>query len=129
MSYLSASDITDAVVSPFAATDATYFATVLTLADAALVDMAEGHGLSSTAIVTPLHTTVKDWLVAWFCTRVCMDKLQVANIDATAQDKYTLKYQLYSGIRDRLKHEITAQMLTKTVQYAQDRVTSVRRYS
>jgi hypothetical protein len=117
------------VVTPFATTHATYYAAVLVLADAALVDMAEGHGLSSSEIVTPLHTTVKDWLVAWFCARVCMDNLQFANIDATGQDKYTIKYQLYKSIGDRLKHEITAQMLTKTVQYAQDRVTSVRRYS
>lgn len=128
MSYLSASDITDSVVTPFAESHATYYANILTLADAALVDLAEGLGLTSTEIATPLHTTVKDWLVAWFCARVCMDKLQFANIDATAQDKYTVKYQLYTGIRDRLKHEITYQMLTKTVQYAQDRITSVRRY-
>jgi hypothetical protein len=116
MSYLSPSDITDAVVKQHTLT------AYLTEADAELLDMAESLGvMSSTSIVAPLHNTVKQFLTAYVCMRVCEDNVGVNNLPIPAEDKYEVKRSIYEKKYQALRSRISSPMLTGTVDEARDR--------
>ena len=116
MAHIAASDITDDVVARFDLTE------YLALAETELADLAEQRGVGSGDISDPLHYKVKQWLVAWVCMRVCLDKIGVNNTDVPAEiEKYTVKYKLYLKREASLRTEISISMLVDQVDEMRDR--------
>jgi hypothetical protein len=122
MAYLATADITDQSIGEFA-DQTTYWSAILAEADNALNDLSEALGLDSAYIATPLHTYVKQWLVAWFCERVALDHINTNNLEAS-DDKYLVKWRLYSGIRKDREGRITIAMLQKNVSNQSQRIQS-----
>jgi hypothetical protein len=123
VAYLSDSDIRDRAIVRFKDSDTTYWAALKTKADAAIVDLAEAIGVSSEFIKTPLHNTIMDYGIAYFCKMACMDH---ANINATegTEDKWRVKLEIYASEEARLRQRITSEMFVGTVSDRGDRTVS-----
>lgn len=115
MSYLSDSDITDKVIIPFKDKDSAYWEAIMARTDAQAVDIAQQMGVREEDIATPIHNSFKDLLRSYFCMQICLDATEVANLDQGIEDKYMSKYKIHSYNYERLKKNLTKEMIVGSV--------------
>lgn len=117
MPNISAGDISDKVLAQHTLT------AYLTEADNELYDLAEQLGVidSASIEIAPLHFKVKRYLIAYVCMRVCEDNQGLNNNDIPEMDKYAVKYKQYKGTCDRLRPQISREMILGTVDEQRDR--------
>lgn len=117
MANLTTADITDKVIAQHTLT------AYLTEADSELADIAESYGItdSDDIEVAPMHFKVKRYMVAYVCMRVCEDNIGLNNVAIPDLDKYMVKYKQYKAACDRLRVQISEEMLLGTVDEARDR--------
>lgn len=117
MAYITSADISDKVVEQHTLTD------YLTEADNEMIDIAEQNGVTSIASIEddPLHFKIKRYLIAYVCMRVCEDNQGLNNNDIPEMDKYAVKYKQYKTTCDRLRPQISREMITGDIDEARDR--------
>lgn len=113
MAYIATTDITDSVISAFNSDTRT--TTWLAEVDGEIDGLAESLDVDEDDIyTTTLHPMVKQLCKALYGKFVCRDNMGVNNLDTTENDKYMVKYQMYSDEVQRLRGLVTAEMLTDT---------------
>lgn len=113
MAYILTSDITDDVVKHFASVFDTYH----TLADNKLKDVGMSLGVDYTLFKLDNSGCIESWyvkqfLVSWFCMRICLDKMGMNNVSISEMEKYAVKYNFYLKEADKMEAQINKQMLT-----------------
>lgn len=123
MAYIANSDITDVLANQFSSSFSVYHA----LVDNQLLDLAERLDVDTTDIDTDDDGYISSWaikqyLVAWFCMRLFLDKMGLNNIDLAESEKYAVKYELYRKMATTMEVKITREMLMGNVETIRDRV-------
>lgn len=114
--YISRTDITDNIASDF---DLTAYITESTNE---INDLAQRNGVSVDDIETdPLHYKVKRYAVCFALMRLCQDKMGTNNVDISALEKYTIKYDMYMKELKLLREQITYEVLTGEIDELRDR--------
>ena len=96
MAYISDSDITDKLANQFSASFSTYHS----LTDNQLLDIAEQIGVRDSDDISVDGSGyisswfIKQYLVAWFCMRLFLDKMGINNVTLSEDEKYAVKYDL-----------------------------------
>jgi len=91
-------------------------------ADGEIEDLAQKLGVSTTDIETnPIHYKVKRYGVVYVLMRLCQDKIGTNNPDVPEIEKYMVLYGVYMKEYERLKSEISVEMLTGNVNEIRDR--------
>jgi len=124
--YIKDSDITDMLARQFL----TSFPTYHTLTDAQMLNIAEQRGIFDVSLINVdeggyvLSSTVKQYLVYWFCMKLFLDKMGVNELALSDMEKYAVKYNLYSELVDKEERKITRYMIEGTVYNIPDQVQS-----
>lgn len=127
MPYIQDSDVTDKVVNVFDLTDC------IVESDLAVNDIAARRGVldaddisvDGSGYVTSYK--LKRYAIVFVCMRVCQDKMGLNNNDLPVEiEKYAVKYKMYKEELDGIDGQITAEMITGTVDEIADRATSHR---
>jgi hypothetical protein len=91
-------------------------------ADGEINDLAQRNGIFSSDIQTnPLHYKVKRYGVVYILMRLCQDKLGTNNTDIPDIEKYMVLYGIYLKELEKLKSEISVEMMTGEVDEQRDR--------
>lgn len=123
MAYILDIDVTDVLANQFHNDFSKYHA----LTDEQLVNLGEQLGVQDTSLFALdtngciKSTTIKRYLVYWFCAQLFLDKMGLNNVSLAETEKYAVKYSLYSKLVDKTEDNITKQMLTGTVYNIADR--------
>lgn len=89
--------------------------------DGEIVDLAQKHGVEPEDIYTPLHYKIKRYGVVYILMRICQDKICTNNVDVPEMEKYMVLYGVYMKEYERLKSEISEEMITGNVNEKRDR--------
>lgn len=123
MAYIADADITDLLANQFS----TDFPTYHSLSDNKLIDLGVQLGVMETAdfavdgsgYISSWY--IKQYIVAWFCMRLFLDKMGLNNISLPEMEKYNVKYTFYKKEVSEKESRITRQMLTGDVENISDR--------
>lgn len=112
MAYISDIDITDEVVKQFL----TQFSTYHSLVDNKLIDVGLSLGVDAGDFNLDDNGYISNWyikqyLVCWFCMRLCLDKMGMNNVSISEMEKYAVKYNFYLKEADKMERQITKSML------------------
>jgi len=71
--------------------------------------------------INPLHYKIKRYAVSFCIMRLCQDKIGTNNVDIAELDKYMIQYNLYKKEYEKLRTEITIEMVTGNINEIRDR--------
>lgn len=109
-------DIKDTIVDGFDIED------YLAKTDSEIIDLAESLGVAEDDIENdPLPYKVKEYAVAFCIAELCQDKAGTNNVETPLFEKYMVKHSMYTKKLNRLRSQISYEMLTGTVDELRDR--------
>lgn len=108
--YIADADITDKVVLGFLTVDDDRLETWCEEVDSEIRNMAEAAGVDKDDIDDPPHNMIVKYAVACFCLYVCRDNIGSNNVDTMQDEKYRVKYDIYNGICNSLKGQLSKGM-------------------
>jgi len=117
--YFTADDIKDNVLGEFVTADDNEY---LLEGDLEVIDQAERLGIRNTdQIEAPLHYKFKRYGIAFICRRIAQDKMGTNNVELAEIEKYSVKYEVYSREEDRLRQQLSYEMITGNITQIRDR--------
>ena len=121
MLYIAIADVTDKVINAFNLESPVDY---IALADEEMLSLAEEKGVDVDNIAATPHKVVRDYLIAFLCARVALDKFGVNDVQNPENEKYFVKYKWYDKRAGQLRQRITQEMVADEVDLMRDRVTN-----
>lgn len=112
--YIATTDIADSVAKAFVAANDSRLETWLTNVDNEMKRLAFQNELTEDDILDPINPIIKEYLVACFCLNVFRDNIGSNNITTPLDEKYRIKYDLYTAECERLRPMCTRELIATT---------------
>jgi hypothetical protein len=114
--FLTVADITDSIAMDFVAVNDSRLQNWLDDVDGELLALAQELDVPLTSITMPLHKKVLEFCQSYFCLVVFQDAFGRNDIAQTNQETIKLKLDWYVNRVDKLKTQVTKEMLLYTNQ-------------
>lgn len=108
--YFSSASITDSIVREFASHNDSRVTAWLNEVDNEIEALALERGVYIESIVVPIHPRLTDYANNFYCMIVCRDAIGTNDPEVPTEDKYLIKFNIYSGMVSNIRQTLSKEM-------------------
>jgi hypothetical protein len=113
--YINSTDITDTIAKKFVDNQDLRVSVWLSRANSEIEALALSHDVYPSSIITsPLNPVIADYGRSVFCRDCFLDNIGTNNVETPENEKYLMKFKLYSERVMELSQQITPEMFDTT---------------